>query len=132
MKDQFFFATVSFLFEKKMLKPISACRVGFKIKQIMKDEEIYKDRASQIEAIDKTFERAKEKVTEMWKVLVCRNQGSRVAEVCVKQQFVVSPTNSISSTVMSLTNFKQLSYTLHGYIYTQRIRNKLKTFDSLF
>lgn len=54
-----------------MLKPISACRVGFKIKQIMKDEEIYKDRASQIEAIDKTFERAKEKVTEMWKVLVC-------------------------------------------------------------
>lgn len=28
----------------------------------MKDEDIYKDRASQIQAIDKTFEQAKEKV----------------------------------------------------------------------
>lgn len=30
----------------------------------MKDEDIYKDRASQIQAIDKTFEQAKEKVSE--------------------------------------------------------------------
>lgn len=45
-------------------------RVGFKIKQIMKDEDIYKDRASQIQAIDKTFEQAKEKVSEFVKVMV--------------------------------------------------------------
>lgn len=45
-------------------------RVGFKIKQIMKDEDIYKDRASQIQAIDKTFEQAKEKVSEFVKVIV--------------------------------------------------------------
>lgn len=44
-------------------------RVGFKIKQIMKDEDIYKDRASQIQAIDKTFEQAKEKVSEFVKVI---------------------------------------------------------------
>lgn len=39
-------------------------KVGFKIKQIMKDEDIYKDRASQIQAIDKTFEQAKEKISK--------------------------------------------------------------------
>lgn len=36
----------------------------------MKDEDIYKDRASQIQAIDKTFEQAKEKVSEFVKVMV--------------------------------------------------------------
>lgn len=36
----------------------------------MKDEDIYKDRASQIQAIDKTFEQAKEKVSEIVKVIV--------------------------------------------------------------
>lgn len=35
----------------------------------MKDEDIYKDRASQIQAIDKTFEQAKEKVSEFVKVM---------------------------------------------------------------
>ncbi|XP_052107195.1 RNA polymerase II-associated factor 1 homolog [Mytilus californianus] len=39
-------------------------RVGFKIKQIMKDEDVYKDRESQIEAIEKTFEGAKEPITK--------------------------------------------------------------------
>ena len=37
-------------------------RVGFRIKQIMKDEEIYRDRESQIKAIDKTFAKAQEPV----------------------------------------------------------------------
>ncbi|CAG2213561.1 PAF1 [Mytilus edulis] len=39
-------------------------RVGFKIKQIMKDEDVYKDRESQIAAIEKTFKGAKEPITK--------------------------------------------------------------------
>ena len=38
-------------------------RVGFKIKQIMKDEDVYKDRESQMAAIEKTFEGATEPVS---------------------------------------------------------------------
>lgn len=40
----------------------SLCRVGFKIKQQMKEEDLYKDRDSQIAAIQATFERAKQPV----------------------------------------------------------------------
>lgn len=39
-------------------------RVGFKIKQIMKDEDVYKDRESQMAAIEKTFEGAKQPITK--------------------------------------------------------------------
>ena len=38
-------------------------RVGFKIKQSMKDEELYKDRDSQIAAIEHTFVKAAEPVS---------------------------------------------------------------------
>ena len=37
-------------------------RVGFKIKQNMRDEDVYKDRESQMAAIEKTFVGAKEPV----------------------------------------------------------------------
>lgn len=37
-------------------------RVGFKIKKIMKEEDLYKDRESQINAINNTFEKAKQPV----------------------------------------------------------------------
>ncbi|XP_012946128.1 RNA polymerase II-associated factor 1 homolog [Aplysia californica] len=37
----------------------SEAKVGFKIKQIMKEEDLYKDRESQIGAINSTFEKAK-------------------------------------------------------------------------
>ena len=37
-------------------------RVGFKIKQQMREEDLYKDRESQIAAIQATFDRAKDQV----------------------------------------------------------------------
>jgi len=45
-------------------------RVGFKIKQSMRDEEIYKDRDSQIAAIEKTFEKAKVPVSVVYHFLL--------------------------------------------------------------
>ncbi|XP_055957330.1 RNA polymerase II-associated factor 1 homolog [Patella vulgata] len=42
----------------------SEIRVGFKIKQKMKEDDMYKDRDSQIEAIEKTFEKAKGEITQ--------------------------------------------------------------------
>ncbi|KAL5009065.1 hypothetical protein ScPMuIL_014646 [Solemya velum] len=41
----------------------SETKVGFKIKQNMKEEDVYKDRQSQIEAIEKTFNKAREEIT---------------------------------------------------------------------
>ena len=35
---------------------VSHCRVGFNIKKYFKEEDLYKDRESQIAAIEKTFE----------------------------------------------------------------------------
>lgn len=40
----------------------SEAKVGFKIKQTMKEEDIYKDRESQINAINDTFEKAKQPI----------------------------------------------------------------------
>ena len=48
--------------EKVHVITCSLFQVGFKIKQIMKDEDFYKDRDSQIAAIEKTFEKAKVEV----------------------------------------------------------------------
>ncbi|CAI9741817.1 RNA polymerase II-associated factor 1 homolog [Octopus vulgaris] len=39
-------------------------KVGFKLKQIMKEEDLYKDRDSQIKAIEKTFENAKTNIAK--------------------------------------------------------------------
>ncbi|KAK0058430.1 RNA polymerase II-associated factor 1 [Biomphalaria pfeifferi] len=40
----------------------SEAKVGFKIKRIMKEEDLYKDRESQINAINNTFEKAKQPI----------------------------------------------------------------------
>ncbi|XP_059176484.1 RNA polymerase II-associated factor 1 homolog [Physella acuta] len=40
----------------------SEAKVGFKIKRIMKEEDLYKDRQSQINAINNTFEKAKQPI----------------------------------------------------------------------
>lgn len=42
----------------------SESKVGFKIKQQMKEEDLYKDRESQISAIQSTFDRAKQKISK--------------------------------------------------------------------
>ncbi|ESO96428.1 hypothetical protein LOTGIDRAFT_115833, partial [Lottia gigantea] len=42
----------------------SEIRVGFKIKQKMRDDDMYKDRDSQIAAIEKTFDTAKEEIVK--------------------------------------------------------------------
>ncbi|XP_076464855.1 RNA polymerase II-associated factor 1 homolog [Babylonia areolata] len=42
----------------------SESKVGFKIKQQMREEDLYKDRESQIAAIQSTFDRAKERITK--------------------------------------------------------------------
>lgn len=39
-------------------------KVGFKLKQIMREEDLYKDRDSQIKAIEKTFENAKSNIAK--------------------------------------------------------------------
>ncbi len=40
------------------------CRVGYNIKRRLKEENLYRDRISQLEAISKTFEDVKKPVTQ--------------------------------------------------------------------
>lgn len=61
-----------------MLKTTVFCRIGVSVKQQFTEEEIYKDRDSQISAIEKTFEDAQKPVRtfRIEIVLYCIVQGS--------------------------------------------------------
>ena len=62
----FFFTIVTF--DASILnfpRPVSLLRIGVSVKQQFTEEEIYKDRDSQISAIEKTFEDAQKPVSEL-------------------------------------------------------------------